>query len=389
MAGFQPTYSTNDFNNGSLPSKKLVTGGFLALKVRNFSSKTMVLTDTVSDGTDQPFPIDTINPWTLKHLILDEAPSFVYIQPVPNGPTQVINDPYFTNQRVDYGLDNIVQVYESDLSAGLKGASIVNDLLATNTFVTSITVTLQLTNVQGGQIINFPKAITWPTGWFSGLVALGYSKNNSYSVDPTIYLENSDGTILYPNVQPNCTYTVDTTQNPSNAPSTFDSFPSNTADLAIYVNGSGSLPDDTITLTYFLKMAGVVIENSSAIEVITQGCTLASTDLTSVETTATLITTSQVGSNLVTKLLLTLANNGSVALPSDAVFELFVNGFPWARFCPGAIPPAGTGGPTTATNPYEIDFGDGVVISPNGIAVSCYDWGTAAPMAGASVTYKQ
>ena len=389
MAGFQPTYSTNDFNNGSLPSKKLVTGGFLALMIRNFSSKTMMLTNTVSDGTDQPFPIDTINPWTLKHLILDEAPSFVYIQPVPNGPTQVINNSYFTNQRVDYGLDNIAQVYESDLSAGLKGASIVNDLLATNTFVTSITVSLQLTNVQGGQLINFPKAITWPTGWFSGLVALGYSEHNSYSVDPTIYLENSNGSILYPNVQPNCTYVVNTTKNPANSPSTFDSFPSNTADLAIYVNGSGSLPDDTITLTYFLKMAGVVVENSSAIEVITQGCTLASTDLTSVETTATLITTSQVGSNLVTKLVLTLANNGSVALPSDAVFELFVNGFPWARFCPGAIPPAGTGGPTTATNPYEIDFGDGVVISPNGIAVSCYDWGTAAPMAGASVTYKQ
>ena len=121
MAGFQPTYSTNDFNNGNLPSKKLVTGGFLALKIRNFSSKTMMLTDTVSDGTDQPFPIDTINPWTLKHLILEEGQSFVYIQPVPNGPVQAIDDPYFTNQRVDYGLDNIAQVYESDLSAGMRG----------------------------------------------------------------------------------------------------------------------------------------------------------------------------------------------------------------------------------------------------------------------------
>lgn len=123
MAGFQPTYSTNDFNNGSLPSKKLVTGGFLAVKIRNFSSKTMMLTDTVSDGTDQPFPIDTINPWTLKHLILDEAQQFIYIQPVPNGPTQVINDPYFTNQRVDYGTDNVPQVYESDLSAGMRAVA--------------------------------------------------------------------------------------------------------------------------------------------------------------------------------------------------------------------------------------------------------------------------
>lgn len=123
MAGFQPVFSTTDFNNGSLTSRKLLTGGFLAVKIRNFSSQTMVITDTPSDGTDQPFPIDTINPWQLKHLILDEAQQFIYIQPVPNGPTQVINDPYFTNQRVDYGTDNVPQVYESDLSAGMRAVA--------------------------------------------------------------------------------------------------------------------------------------------------------------------------------------------------------------------------------------------------------------------------
>ena len=123
MAGFQPVFSTTDFNNGTLTSRKLLTGGFLAVKIRNFSSQTMVITDTPSDGTDQPFPIDTINPWQLKHLILDEAQQFIYIQPVPNGPTQVINDPYFTNQRVDYGTDNVPQVYESDLSAGMRAVA--------------------------------------------------------------------------------------------------------------------------------------------------------------------------------------------------------------------------------------------------------------------------
>ena len=202
MAGFQPTYSTNDFNNGSLPSKKLVTGGFLAVKIRNFSSKTMMLTDTVSDGTDQPFPIDTINPWTLKHLILDEAPSFVYIQPVPNGPTQIINDPYFTNQRVDYGLDNIAQVYESDLSGGLKAiaggnvdSNVTNTIVNTNflSYVGSNQVTA--TNVAAGGTIN----VTSPEGElgvYDGFVIIFASQNqydwyyNNNSIEDNIVTAN-------------------------------------------------------------------------------------------------------------------------------------------------------------------------------------------------------
>ena len=371
----------------------LLVGGYKTLRYGNVSPYTCVVSKTQVYTTDtyRDNALAIIDPWTDIPLDVTSWPTKVWVNIDPALPSLTTNDSTLLAQEtVDANLSQTAPAnWSPRILLSRNAADVTNNLLPTNTFVQSVTAILKLTNISGGDIVNFPAAVTWPAGWFSGLVALGFSGHNSYSVDPTIYLKNPDGTILYPNVQPNSTYAVTTTTDPANEPVTFNSFPSNTADLAVYVNGSGALPDDTITITYFLKMAGVVVENTSPIDVITQGASFAATDLTSVETTQTLITTSQVGSNLVTKLILTLGNNGTVALPADTVFELIVNGNPCARFCPGAIAAAGAGGPTVAPAPYEIDLGDGVSISPNGVAVSCYNWGSAAPVAGLFSVYKQ
>lgn len=147
---------------------------------------------------------------------------------------------------------------------------VVNDYITSNGYIATNAYTATITNLANGSSITFDGALTWPIGFYSGMVLVGKSTTTGtvYSVQANLNAF-ANGTILIPATNPDFSQTINNNL-PQSDLNSFQNLLCNRCDLNFTNNTGSTVASDTISIQGFLMPEVVRIGNPASSPVPTQ-----------------------------------------------------------------------------------------------------------------------